>query len=421
MASISWENKYKGGTETKAHFRHNEKEERMKIKEPQNYHIDPTRTHLNYSIANRSYAERCKMYDEAVAAAEQMSHTETYVVKKGKHAGETRTRTKTGMNKNTVTCLGLETPIPADLPEDKISAWAKRYHEILCDAFGAENVIDTDVHLDEIHDYYDPVKKCYETSRIHLHSGILPRASDGHFCCRDIATRENIIKLNDRVEKMSQEEFGVQFNTGEEPRREPVEVLKAKSAAAELEQKQNEISLLSETMEKAPKQERKGFLGFQKTENYVIDKKQYDGYMQAAEDMRSYSHNTVTSDKDRQEAEEAKKAAYQMKKQQEQLIQNKAQELAQQLVSSRVAALDKARREAEEEKRLAEEEKTKYAELCSKEKAYIRGTAQKIADKVCAPFAALEAKNKALRIRETIEREGWDSFSDVKDDYGLSK
>ncbi len=262
MASMSWKDKYKSATETKAHFRHNEKNERMKVKHPKNLHINPTKTHFNFSVCNRSYDERCRIYDEAVANAEQMSHTETYIVKKGKNAGKTMTRTKTGLKKDAVTCLGLETAAPADLPLSQCAKWAERVHELECEMFGAENVIDTDGHFDEIHLYKDPVKNAYVWSRFHIHSDVLPRRADGSFCSRSIATRENIIKLNDMIEEMTQMEFGVQYNTGEEPRRKTVEALKADSAAAELddisqdltkvkaevEVKKNEYDTLERTM-----------------------------------------------------------------------------------------------------------------------------------------------------------------------------
>ena len=249
MASINWSDKYKSALEVKAHFRHNEKDERMKIKNPQNFHIDKSKTHLNFSICNRSYEERCMLYDEAVAYAEQMSHTETYVIKKGKNAGKTMTRTKTGMKKDTVTCLGLETAAPVGLSVSQCAKWSKRVHEIACEFFGAENVIDTDGHFDEIHLYRDPVKKEYVWSRFHIHTSVLPRRADGSFCSRSIATRENIIKLNDMIEEMTQKEFEVQYNTGEAPRRKTVEVLKADSAAAELVDKQQELKQVTAKIE----------------------------------------------------------------------------------------------------------------------------------------------------------------------------
>ncbi|MDE6593509.1 MAG: plasmid recombination protein [Oscillospiraceae bacterium] len=127
------------------------------------------------------------IYDKAVAYAEQMSHTETYVIKKGKNASKTMTRTKTGMKKDTVTCLGLETAAPAGLSVSQYEKWAKRVHEIACEFFGADNVIDTDGHFDEIHLYRDPVKKEYVWSRFHIHTSILPRRADGSFCSRSIA------------------------------------------------------------------------------------------------------------------------------------------------------------------------------------------------------------------------------------------
>ena len=86
MASINWA-KYKTATEVKAHIRHNEKQCRMTTKEHNNQHINRALTANNYSIMGRSYADRCKIYDDAMA--------------------ELKPR-----RKDAVTCLSLETVVP---------------------------------------------------------------------------------------------------------------------------------------------------------------------------------------------------------------------------------------------------------------------------------------------------------------------
>lgn len=374
MASMNWKDKYKSAAEAKAHFRHNEKNERMKVKHPKNLHIDPTQTHLNFSVCNRSYDERCNIYDAAVAYAEQMSHTETYVVKKGKNAGKTMTRTKTGLKKDAVTCIGLETAAPANLPLSQCAEWAKRVHELECEMFGAENVIDTDGHFDEIHLYKDPVKNAYVWSRFHIHSGVLPRRADGSFCSRSIATRENIIKLNDMIEEMTQREFGVQYNTGEEPRRKTVEALKAESAAAELEDISQDLTKAKSEVE-VKKNEYAAFERNMKIKVYNVKKQEKaNADREIALDVRAAKVQESEAVAERIKAEAEKKAEQ---------ITAAAEEKAESIEAE-------AKKEAERITTVAEE-KAEHIEAEAKKKA-------------AKTIAEAEAIKKRLEARETANK-----------------
>ena len=223
MASVNWE-KHTSATDVKALLRHDDKELRAQTKEHSNKHIDKSKTAQNYSIFGRSYTERCQMYDTAIADAEAHSMC------KGKPRK---------LRSTAVTCLTLETPAPAELPEERQREWFTRVHEIMCDTFGAENVIDTDVHLDEVHDYTEPESKERRTSRVHAHTAVIPRTPDGRLCCKDIYTRSAPTRLNQRIEDMTQAEFGVRFMTGEKVKSsKSVEQLKLDSAKAEFELEQ---------------------------------------------------------------------------------------------------------------------------------------------------------------------------------------
>lgn len=236
MSSINWK-KMKSAEEVKALLRHDEREKREDTKFHRNFHIDKSKTHLNCSIIGRRYTERCNMYDEAVQSAEAVmaSSVETYVPKSGKNAGKTMQRKKSKLRKDATTALNMCVPVPKDLPFSEYYRWFKAVHDIEAEFFGEENVIDSDIHFDEIHEYFDTFLKEWVMSRVHMHTTVIPRTADGRLCCNDIFTRENCKKLNDLVEEMTQREFGIAFNTGETPQLETVEDLKSKSYAAELE------------------------------------------------------------------------------------------------------------------------------------------------------------------------------------------
>ena len=220
MASVKWDGgKYKGASEAKAHFRHNETEQRKQTGEHSNKDIDRSRTAMNFSVIGRSYANRCKMYDEAIADA--------------------ATHSKRKMRADAVTCLGLCTYAPAELPEEKCAEWFIKVHSIMVDMFGVENVIDTDVHFDEVHEYYDSEQDEIVRSRVHAHTNVIPRTKDGRLCCKEIYTRSNCVKLNGLIEDMTQKDYGIQFQTGAKTKgTKTVEQLKADTLKAALEEEQ---------------------------------------------------------------------------------------------------------------------------------------------------------------------------------------
>lgn len=398
MASISWENKYKTATEAKAHFRHNERECRENTKEHNNQHIDRSRTYLNYSIKNRSYAERCKIYDDTIA--------------------DIQSKRKKALRKDAVTCLGLEVSIPPELPESRAIEWFSAYHNILCGFFGDENVIDTDVHFDEIHEYIDSATHKKTLSRIHAHTNIIPRTSDGRLCCKEISSRANIIELNRRVEEMTQDEFGVQFNTGETARKKSVEQLKAESlqlenalASEELERNRQQIDVLADTMKFAPKQKRRNFKevikevikGVPPKEQYVMDKQAYDDYIQFADEMKRNVHNAVDSDENRQATAETLAEAERLKEQQKQLVKQQAEQLARQIANQAVMQANKREKEAEQAKQEAEQMKQQYEKLKNNETAYIMQNAKRIAEKTSATFRSLDSKRKFEMLKQTAD------------------
>ena len=229
MASVNWQ-KLKTATEVKAIMRHNEQDKRQQTGEHSNPDIDRSRTHLNFSVEGRSYADRCKMYDDAIADAAQHS--------------------KRKLRADAVTCLALCTTMPDGLTDEQALDWFTRVHELMCEQFGASNVLDTDVHMDEIHEYYDSDKDEVVKSRPHAHTAVIPRTSDGRLCCKEVSSRSSIMALNTAIEDMTQREYGVHFMTGECKKGKSVERCKAESVIAAQNEEQRAITHRHELVEK---------------------------------------------------------------------------------------------------------------------------------------------------------------------------
>lgn len=381
MASINWE-KYKTSTEAKAHIRHNEKQCRERTKEHNNQHIDKGKTYLNYSLMHRSYAERCQIYDDVISDVQK--------------------RTKKALRKDAVTCLGLETAVPEQLPKNEIQAWFLSYHKILCNFFGVENIIDTDVHYDEQHEYIDPETHKKTMSRVHSHTLIVPRTSDGRLCCKEISSRKNIVELNRQIEEMSQREYGVQFNNGKTARKKSVEQLKAESLKLEVSKNQETLTAQIEIMQKAPKKR------IFKKSDYHMSEQEHNEWLNFSETIKHSVNNALASDEKEKEISKRLDEVRKLKEQQEQLIAERAEQRARQIANNALLIAkqkeqdaEKAKQEAEQEKQKALYEKNKYINLKKNEETYIIHEAIKRADKVSSTFRSLDMRKKFAMLEQS--------------------
>lgn len=329
MASVDWQ-KYKGGTDAKAHLHHDAQDSRQETKEHKNKQIDPERTKLNFSVNGLTYAQRCQKYDDAIQAYSQ----------------------KRIIRKDAVTLLGLYAPVPEGIATDdkKCREWIQDYHAILCDFFGADNIIDTDGHFDEIHDYYDPIKKQHVTSRVHAHSKILPFTSDGRLCAKELFTRGNLNKLNNAVEQMTMDKYGCVYMTGETPQHKSVEELKLESVRADTERQMEDIKAIPQKAPKKPVGRRiSDFVKGVKDDTVEVKKDDLEALQATtANAIRLLQTNATVSDEEREKIEQERKKIEQereelerLRSEQEDIIQTKAKEIAEQKITDAVKAAKK--------------------------------------------------------------------------------
>ena len=132
--------------------------------------------------------------------------------------------------------------------------------------------------------------------------------------------------------------------------------------------------------------------------------------MQAADDMRRLSSNTLTADVDRQAAARDRKAAAEdrkaaaaeraaaekLKQQEQARIKALAQKYAEQIAQNAVAAAKKREQEADEKAK-------EYTKLLTYEKKLIRTEADKIAQRVSASYCSQDIAQRQADIDHTIE------------------
>lgn len=199
--------KAKGAVEAKAIMRHCDQSEREKNKHS-NKDINKALTAQNWSMRGLSYSAACKEYDARIAELDS----------------------KLGANrrKDRVTYMGIDIPAPADLRKDQLRPWFQRAWEIFQEQTHGAG-IEGWVHVDEVHDYMRDGR--ITTSREHMHIGAVP-AVNGRLCGKEFSSRRQIVALNNAIQEMSVNEFGIVWMDGTGRKsKETVEGLKGKSLA----------------------------------------------------------------------------------------------------------------------------------------------------------------------------------------------
>lgn len=215
MASCDWQ-KIKTAGEAKAILRHSAEDTRQEDNHG-NKDIDKRRTPYNMSMgAMTSYREACEAYDS--------------------HIADLDSRKGANKRKDRVTMIGLVIPAPAGMDDSTAMQWLSDAYDIVCDEMGEDNMIGGSIQCDERHEYVDARTGQTVMSRQHLHAYAIPEVDD-KLNARKVMTRANMVRLNNRIEAMSQGRYGVPWLTGEGRKStETVEALKVKSARAMIAQ-----------------------------------------------------------------------------------------------------------------------------------------------------------------------------------------
>ena len=230
MASVKFEGgKCKGAVSAKAYLRHDKRES----EEHANQQIDKSRSHLNWSVYGLSYKQACEKYDKRIK--------------------ELDSSTNTNKRKDRVTMFALVVPCPVGIPENDQKRWFRRVTDILIEQYGENNLIDADVHVDEVHSYTDANTKQQRTSLIHAHFNFVPE-HEGKLNGKWFSNKRNINMVNQTIQQMSIREFGVQFMDGSKKKsKDTVETLKNKSLQAQNDKLQEQVIKARERLSEAQK------------------------------------------------------------------------------------------------------------------------------------------------------------------------
>lgn len=218
MASVNWEKIHAVG-EMKRIVRHCDKDCRLEDNHS-NEHINKELT--KYNVQMYDYKTVCKRIDDRMEYLDSLPNQ--------------------NHKKNRVIGFSLEIPIPDGIPNKKKVEFLNKANKLISDQIGSHNMLASYFHADEIHDYIDAHTKQERTSMYHGHT-FVSAAINGKLNAKEMSKRVNMIKLNNAIEEMCMENYGVHFLTGEQSKsNESVESLKLKSKALELDKREKAVA-----------------------------------------------------------------------------------------------------------------------------------------------------------------------------------
>lgn len=231
MAAPQWKGgKCKSVQQVKAYFRHNDKDRRAEAHHA-NYHIDKSKTHLNFTYRGLDYKGLCKAFDDKMASVDQ-----------GKPGS--------GHNARVVLQSVILYP-PPGLPREQEKDWFLAAGRVMEAQFG-DNLLEIQFDMDEAHEYRDAETGEKRMSRNHGHARLFPE-TDGKLNGKAFSSRAAITALNHALDVMSVQQYGVHMMDGTKKKGgASVEALKAKSLRSEVEMLEERAgTIISDAMGRA--------------------------------------------------------------------------------------------------------------------------------------------------------------------------
>ena len=195
---------------------------------------------INPELSSGNFYVGCNSYAEAVDNAEKRLKEVDAVLPPKR------------LKKDRVEALMVNIPCPQEVTEQgRTKEFFNKVNDCMKDYFGEKNWHGMEIHVDEVHKYYDPKlhKEC--TSLVHAHGVATPFVEGKGVNCKAFMTKANLARATKVVDDMCLREFGVSFRTYRDPQHKSVEELKSETNIA-----RNEMQRVVDTQNKMIDQNR---------------------------------------------------------------------------------------------------------------------------------------------------------------------
>lgn len=246
---------------------------------------------INPELSPGNFYVGCNSYAEAVDNAEKRLKEVDAVLPPKR------------LKKDRVEALMVNIPCPEEVTEQgRTKEFFNKVNDCMKEYFGEKNWHGMEIHVDEVHKYYDPKlhKEC--TSLVHAHGVATPFVEGKGVNCKAFMTKANLARATKVVDDMCLREFGVSFRTYRDPQHKSVEELKSETNIA-----RNEMQRVVDTQNKMIDQNRDTIV--KQTDKITENQMEMMELDTALQDMRSENRSLQTAnDKLRTENESLRTA-----------------------------------------------------------------------------------------------------------------
>ncbi len=359
MSSVNFEKIKQNSKPVSAYIRHNDSSERLKH-EHSNKDINKDLTSGNVDWKGIDYNAAQERYKARITELDKVE-------------GQNK-------RKDRVVAFSLCVPIPKDVSDKK--AFFNDVMELFSKDFGERNIIQGNLHVDEVHDYIENGE--VKTSLEHIHCLVIPEIN-GKLCGKKFSSRAAMSGLSKEIDNLCRTRYHCNFLTGETPRHKTVEELKAEGEA----EKKALLQLVNTDIVET---KRKGFT------DVVLSKKEYEKLTVQAEKYKQIEEKNEEIKDNANKVKEAYKALQADLKASKGIIEqaDKARKIAQKL-----PYYEKKKEILEDEIDIAIEQLNDLNKAKEQYGDSLRNQMK---------YAKMEAENNALRqaltsIRQSIQRE----------------
>lgn len=359
MSSVNFEKIKQNGKPVSAYIRHNDSSERLKH-EHSNKDINKDLTSGNVDWKGIDYNAAQERYKARIAELDKVE-------------GQNK-------RKDRVVAFALCVPIPKDVSDKK--AFFNDVMELFSKDFGERNIIQGNLHVDEVHDYIENGE--VKTSLEHIHCLVIPEIN-GKLCGKKFSSRAAMSGLSKEIDNLCKTRYHCNFLTGETPQHKTVEELKAEGEAEKKALLQLADTDIVET-------KRKGFT------DVVLSKKEYEKLTVQAEKYKQIEEKNEEIKDNANKVKETHKALQADLKVSKSIIEqaNNVKKIAKMLPS------------IEQKKRILDDE----IDIATDKLNALNKAKEQYGDSLRnqAKYAKIEAENNVLKqalnsIRQAIQRE----------------
>ena len=207
------------------------------------------------------------------------------------------------LKKDRIEVLLVNIPCPREITEQgRTKEFFDKVNDCMKEYFGEENWHGMEVHVDEVHGYYDRVQHEECMSLEHAHGVATPFVEGKGVNAKGFMTKANLSRATQVVDEMCLKEFGVSYRTYQDPQHKSIEELKSETNIA-----RNEMQKVIDTQNKMIDQNRDTIV--KQTDKITENQMEMMELDTALQDMRSENRSLQTvNDKLRTENESLRTA-----------------------------------------------------------------------------------------------------------------